>query len=139
MSRRKKPPATIDELLADIEHRADEHRLTIANHLRSELVPRLGTLGVQRVHADYSGHGGSGAIDVLGFTDQSGTPIDIGQRDPAIVHELRRALQEFLPDGFADNEGGQGDLYLDIAAGILRLEHQENFIDTRSSSREWRI
>jgi len=56
-----------------------------------------------------------------------------------LIEDLERCAYQFLPAGFEINDGGQGDLYLDIAAGILRLEHQENFIDTRSSSREWRI
>ena len=48
-------------------------------------------------------------------------------------------LYEFLPDGFEINEGGQGDVTIDVAAGTVKLEHQENVTETRDSTREFTL
>jgi hypothetical protein len=46
---------------------------------------------------------------------------------------------EFLPDGFEINDGGQGDLLIDVTAGTVKLDHDEHYTASRSSSREWRV
>ncbi|MBM3955934.1 MAG: hypothetical protein FJ309_15200 [Planctomycetes bacterium] len=111
----------------------------LAHEIRSELLPRLAALGVALVQADYSGYQGKGGIDMLGFIDQAGAPIDVEQADPFLTSHVRDVLAEFLPDGFEEAEGGQGDLLLEVSTGTFRLDHERNFISTRSSSREWTV
>ncbi len=110
-----------------------------ANEIRTALLPRLTALGVARVKADYSGYQGAGGIDMLDFIDEAGAPIDVEQADPPLIHRVRDVLAAFLPEGFEQSEGGQGDLWLEVATGTVRLEHEENYTATRTTSREWRI
>lgn len=46
-------------------------------------------------------------------------------------------LSEFLPSGFEINEGGQGDVAIDVEAGSVKLEQQENHTETNDSTREF--
>jgi hypothetical protein len=53
--------------------------------------------------------------------------------------EIERVLYGFLPAGFDINEGGQGDVTIDVQAGTVKLDHQENYTETRDSTQEFTL
>ena len=139
MTKRKRVPASVDDLLVAIQRAADERRQATTNRLRNDFLPRLQSLGVAEVSVDYSGYGDSGAIDFVDFEDAGGKPIDVEARDAGLVDDLRELVYEFLPDGFENGDGGQGDLYIDVVSGTVRLDHGENYTETRSTTREFTL
>jgi hypothetical protein len=107
--------------------------------LKSTVIPRLRNWGVAKVHAEYSGYGDSGAINFIAYLDAHGQPMNLDMVRAASDPEIERVLYEFLPSGFEINDGGQGDVYIDVQAGTVKLEHEENYTDSRASSREWEV
>ena len=130
-----------DETLRQIlEHfnQAEQARVTTAStKVRDVLVPRLAQHSVSSVEVAYSGYGDSGAIDGLQFRDRAGVRVERGIIPDSLIEELESCFYEFLPAGFEINDGGQGTLTLDIPTAKVTVQHQENFTDTRDSTREF--
>ena len=107
--------------------------------LKTEIIPRLKQWGVSKVRAEYSGYGDSGCIDGIMYLDARDQPVNmalvLSASDPAIED----VLYEFLPSGFEINDGSQGTLTIDVAAGTVTLEHQENYTETNDSTREFTL
>lgn len=119
-------------------HESQRIRLEGAkNALTTRIIPRLKQLAITAVQATYSGYGDSGSIQTIDYLDGAHKPIDIEQVAPAMIPELERILYQFLPDGFEINDGGQGDITIEVQKGIVRIEHQENFTETHDTSEEF--
>ena len=129
----------LERLMA--EYRQQEHaRLESAKDtLKAEMIPRLKKWGVAKVKAEYSGYGDSGCINHIAYLDAQGQPVNMDLVRAASDPEIERVLYEFLPDGFEINEGGQGDVCIDVATGTVTLEHQENYTETKSTSEQWEV
>jgi len=108
-----------------------------AAKLRAEIIPALLASGVANIEAAFSGYGDSGAIDGLQYRDKSGLRVKREMIPAGLTEELETCLYEFLPAGFEINEGSQGTLPLDIAAGRITLTHQENDTASHDSTREF--
>ncbi len=133
------PDPSIQELL-DRFAQSDRDRLSKAKaKLKDEIIPRLSQWGVAKVQAEYSGYGDSGAIDQIAYLDQRGQPVNMDMVRSASDPDIENVLYEFLPDGFEINEGGQGDITIDVQAGTVKLEHQENYTETTSSTDQWEV
>lgn len=133
------PDTYAQELLAGY-FQAEEARLENAKaKLKQEIIPRLKKWGVAKVKCEYSGYGDSGAIDHIAYLDAQGQPVNMDLVRPASDPEIENVLYEFLPSGFENNEGGQGDVTIDVAAGTVKLEHQENYTETNDSTREFTL
>ena len=118
----------------------EQARLEAAKaNLTSEIIPRLKQWGVAKVKAEYSGYGDSGCINHIAYLDAHDQPVNMDMVRLASDPEIERLLYEFLPSGFEINDGGQGDVTLDVAAGTMTLDHQENFTDTRDSTQEFTL
>jgi hypothetical protein len=48
-------------------------------------------------------------------------------------------LNDFLPDGFEINDGGQGEIKIDVEAGTVTINHQENFVQHTDSTLEYTL
>jgi len=105
--------------------------------LRTQIIPRLAQHRVANIEAAYSGYGDSGAIDGIQYRDEAGVRVDRGSLPTPVVEQLETILYEFLPAGFEINDGGQGTLTLDTQTAKVTIQHQENFTDTRDSTREF--
>jgi hypothetical protein len=133
------PDPYVQELLAGY-FQAEEARLENAKaKLKQEIIPRLKQWGVAKVKCEYSGYGDSGAIDHIAYLDAQGQPVNMDLVRPASDPEIENVLYEFLPSGFEINDGGQGDVTIDVAAGTVKLEHQENYTETNDSTREFTL
>jgi hypothetical protein len=130
-------PENIRLLLAHF-HQTEQARMEDARkRLRTQIIPRLAQHRVANIEAAYSGYGDSGAIDGIQFRDEAGMRVDRKTLPPEVVEQLENLLYEFLPCGFEINDGGQGTLTLDVRTGKITIQHQENYTESRDSTREF--
>ena len=112
---------------------------TAKARLKTEIIPRLKQWGVSKVRAEYSGYGDSGCIDGITYLDAENQPVNMALVTPASDPAIEDVLYEFLPAGFEINDGSQGTLTIDVAAGTVTLEHGENYTETRDSTQEFTL
>ena len=119
-------------------HQSEQARLEQAKaKLRTEILPALVQHRVANVEAAYSGYGDSGAIDGLQYRDAAGQRVDRETIPATLVEQLENVLYEFLPAGFEINDGGQGTLTIDTQTAKVTIKHQENYTESRDSTREF--
>lgn len=115
----------------------EQRRQARRNTLKDEILPALAKAGVDRVVAEYSGYGDSGAIDGVDYLSADGQPVEGAA---ALVSDrLEDALYEFLPAGFEINEGGQGTLTLCVKDAKVVLEHGQNVTEVNESTEEFEL
>ncbi len=124
------------KILAEIAERQRTRLETAKNTLKTDIIPRLKKLGVVTVQVSYSGYGDSGCVDSIDYLNAKKKPIEVASRDPEIDHELTSLFDQLLPDGFENNEGGQGDITLEVEKGTVTIQHQENFTEVHHSTEE---
>ena len=119
-------------------HQSEQARLERAkSKLRAEVLPALRNHRVATVEAAYSGYGDSGAIDGIQFRDTAGQRVDRASLPKDVIEQLENCVYEFLPSGFEINDGGQGTLTIDTQTAKVTIQHQENYTETRDSTREF--
>jgi hypothetical protein len=128
-----------DQFAAQLDSHEEARISQALATLKTEIFPKLKQAGVVKLVADYSGYGDDGCINSLDCFDKQGQPVNLELVGPASDNEIQTLLHEFLPDGFEIGDGGQGDLTVDVAAGTVTLEHQENFTETRDSTSQWEV
>jgi hypothetical protein len=129
-----------DEFRQIIDHfvQIEQARMEDAKkRLRTEIIPSLAKHRVANIEAAYSGYGDSGAIDGIQYRDEAGVRVDRGSLPTSVVEQLENVLYQFLPAGFEINDGGQGTLTIDTQTAKVTLAHQENYTETRDSTREF--
>jgi hypothetical protein len=120
--------------LEDYERRRELEQQKQSREFREQVLPRLESLGIRKVVGGYSGYGDSGDLHDLDCFGADEKPVEI---DDALRRELVDFLYEFLPDGYEINEGGQGDVTLDLASMRIDVDHEENYTETKSSHEEF--
>jgi hypothetical protein len=129
----------IRQLLAHF-HQSEQARIEDAKkQLRTQIIPQLVQHRVANVEAAFSGFGDSGAIDGVQFRDAAGQRVDRETIPATLVEELENGLYEFLPAGFEINDGGQGTLTIDVQLAKVTIAHQENYTESRDSTREFTL
>jgi hypothetical protein len=119
-------------------HQTEQARLDDAKTLlRAEIIPRLAQHGVANVEVAYSGCGDEGAIDGVQFRDAAGQRVERASLPRGFIEELEACVYAFLPSGFEINDGGQGTLTINTQTAKVTLAHQENYTETRDSTREF--
>jgi hypothetical protein len=89
-------------------------------------------LGVKFVTVTYNGEGDSGDIEDIIY-ERVGTetvPTELEAR-------LKTILWAFVPSGFENNEGGYGEMQLDVAGRRVVFTHSERIIETHDTSTEF--
>ncbi len=71
------------------------------------------------------------------FRDSAGQRVDRASLPKDVIEELENRVYEFLPAGFEINDGGQGTLTIDTRTAKVTIQHQENYTETRDSTREF--
>jgi len=125
------------QILADLAAQEQTRLHDAKGRLRHELIPRLKQWGVAQVAAEYSGCGDSGCIDRIAYLDAAGKPVNMNFVKSASDPDIEAVLYEFLPAGFEINDGGQGTLTVDTQTAKVTIQHQENYTETRNSTREF--
>ncbi len=132
-------PENIRLLLAHY-YETEQARLEGAkNTLRNELLPVFRQHRVANIEAAYSGYGDSGVIDGIQFRDAAGERVDRASIPSGLIEQLESSLYPFLPAGFEINDGGQGTLTIDAPTAKVTIQHQENYTETRDSTREFTL
>ena len=127
----------VRQLLAHYHH-SEQARLERAKaKLRAEVLPALRKHRVATVEAAYSGYGDWGAIDGVQYRDEAGERVDRTTIAQPLVEQLETCIYEFLPSGFENTDGGQGTLTIDTRTTKVTIQHQENYTETRDSTREF--
>jgi len=129
----------IQDMLAQYD-KAEQDRLDAMKHmLKADILPQFTALKVANIEVSYSGYGDSGAIDGCQYRDSAGTRVDRTTIPTQLVESLESCVYEFLPAGFEINDGGQGTLTIDVQMAKVTLQHQENYTDSRDSTREFSL
>jgi hypothetical protein len=127
----------IRQLLTHL-HETEQARMEQAkNKLRAEIIPALVQHRVANIEAAYSGYGDSGAIDGLQYRDSAGQRVDRTSLPAETIEQLENCVYEFLPAGFEINDGGQGTVLIDTRTSKVTIQHQENYTESRDSTREF--
>jgi hypothetical protein len=109
----------------------------VANELLHAVCPELFLCGVHHVVADYNGEGDSGDISGLYATDASGAYMAWPKGAEKFVDAVRRAIWEFIPEGFEINDGSYGEITIKIATNELVREHNERIVEIDSSEHKF--
>jgi hypothetical protein len=137
------PPEDASEVFQQIiahYHQSEQVRLEqVMAKLRTEILPALVQHRVANVEAAYSGYGDSGAIDAVQYRDAAGQRVKRETIPVALSEDLENVLYEFLPAGFEINDGGQGTLTINTQKAKVTIEHQENYTESRNSTREFEL
>ena len=131
------PPPAIDQLIADMMRVAESERRETNDRLRDKIRPQFRAIGVANIEVSYSGYGDDGSIDGVQYRDPTGIRVDRATIPEKLIEDLEQCVYELLPAGFEIGEGAQGTLTIDVGAGKVTLQHQENFTDSRDSTREF--
>ena len=118
----------------DYQKRRELEQQKHADEFRQQTLPKLHALGIEKVVGVYSGYGDSGDLHDLKCVGPEDKPVEI---DDTLRATLVSFLYEYLPDGYEINDGGQGDVTLDVAAQRVDVDHEENYTETRSSHEEF--
>ncbi len=126
-------------LLADM-HRHEQERIEAAKAtLKRTIIPRLKKHGVATVESRYSGYGDSGCIETVEYFDAKNQLMTVPESRSAKARSLDDVLHDFLPAGFEVNDGGQGEIRIDVQAGTVTINHQENYVQTNDSCEEYTL
>jgi len=121
-------------------HETEQARMEDAKkRLRTEILPALAQHRVANIEAAYSGYGDSGCIDGVQYQDEAGVRVDRASLPAPVIEQLENVLYAFLPAGFEINDGGQGTLTVDTQTAKVTIQHQENYTETRDSTREFEL
>ena len=136
-------PSSLEPIIQDMlaqYAKAEQDRLDAMKHmLKSEILPQFAAFGIANIEVAYSGYGDSGAIDGCQYRDSAGTRVDRTTIPTQLVESLESSVYEFLPAGFEINDGGQGTVTIDVPRGTVTIEHQENYTESRDSTREFTL
>ena len=135
--------ASLDPIIQDMlaqYAKAEQDRLDAMKHmLKADILPQFAALKVANIEVAYSGYGDSGAIDGCQYRDSAGSRIDRTLIPQPLIESLESCVYEFLPAGFEINDGGQGTLTIDIQLAKVTIQHQENYTESRDSTREFTL
>ena len=115
--------------MLEAQRRAAEQRV----ETRAALLTELRGLGVTGLDVQYEGYGDSGNVEEVVVTPDTIT----------LPEELRRRVEDFgwdfayaLSPGFANNEGGYGELTWALETDKIDVSHSNRFIETDTTEHE---
>ncbi len=102
----------------------------------------LRNLGVVSVEADYNGWGDEGQVDTITAVKADNSEVNLKRhpyllRDNDHIRTLHDLIEEFSWDavqhfheGFHNNDGGSGTVTIDVVTGHVKIEHDDNVVET---------
>ena len=131
------PDPSVEQMIAEMQRAEESERRETTDRLRDQILPQFRELGVANIEVSYSGYGDDGSIDGIQYRDPTGIRVDRATIPEKLIEDLESCVYELLPAGFEIGEGAQGTLTIDVQAGKVTIQHQENFTDSRDSTREF--
>ena len=133
------PAPSVEQMVAEMQRAEERERRETSNRLRNEILPQFRELGVANIEVSYSGYGDSGAIDGMQYRGPTGIRVDRATIPEKLIEDLESCAYSFLPPGFEINDGGQGTLTIDVQLAKVAIQHQENYTESRDSTREFTL
>ena len=133
------PAPSVEQMIAEMQRAEERERRETNDRLRNEILPQFRALGVANIEAAYSGYGDSGAIDGMQYRGPTGIRVDRATIPEKLIEDLESCVYSFLPAGFEINDGGQGTLTIDVQLAKVAIQHQENYTESRDSTREFTL
>lgn len=110
-----------------------ENEKKAALELIGSIAPDLFVDGVHSVNVEYEGYGDSGGIERISFYDVAGNEISRIKKAAAVEEIIRKAVLELLPSGFENNDGGYGEVTIELDRSEIKIEHNQRFTDSTYS------
>lgn len=139
----------IDEILARMHRERDEAQKRSADRLKALCDP-LARIGIQYIVWTYDGSGDSGDIEDQSIYDTNNNEVSeeaffnlVAQlpenEQPLFIgeHKMRDDVYELLPSGYENNDGGFGEVHLDVENKKIRVEHNQRYTETNYSEEEF--
>ena len=133
------PNPSVEQMIAEMQRAEERERRETNDRLRNEILPQFRALGVANIEAAYSGYGDSGAIDGMQYRGPTGIRVDRATIPEKLIEDLESCVYSLLPAGFEINDGGQGTLTIDVQLAKVTIQHQENYTESRDSTREFTL
>ena len=115
------------------QERRDRHR-----KFKDEILPALRGIGVAVATLDYDGSGDSLNSETLTLADADGKPVSNSMLKYD-ENEMIELMSSAAPDGYENNEGGFGQVIINVAAGTVRNEHSQRVEQIEYSEEEYEI
>ena len=109
--------------------------------LKDVLLHELASAGIVTVTVEYDGEGHSGQIESIAVEDASQNRVEIAdnERWDKLDNQITEFVWEVLGahhDGFENNDGGFGEITIDVMKGTVQLDHNTRVTDTFMTSTE---
>jgi len=143
-----------NDILANAQEQS-ERRAAIRIHNKAAITAVLATHGVATVTIQFNGYGDEGQVDPASVFDAAGKEIAIPDVTVEILvnrfdsephpssETLADAFATFvynalddLHGGWQDNEGGYGELTIDVATGKATLDFNEQYTASHNTTTE---
>jgi hypothetical protein len=119
------------KIYAEREAHQREQASVFSGHIKALLAS-----GVTTVLCEYNGYGDSGGVENVIYLDENNKPIPRNCKflTDVIDGDIRNYAESLLPDGFENNEGGQGTVTLDLKGRTYSVDHGQNVTEVQSES-----
>lgn len=116
---------------------------------KDAFIAALRALGIASVQIEYNGYGDEGGVETITAVTADNSEVDLKPHQitppeadaPISLHE---ALEEFawtavqyFHGGFHNNEGGNGTVTIHTDTGTVKIEHNDNVVETLYSENEF--
>lgn len=99
-------------------------------------------LGFTTLDIEYGGSGDDGGIESQAMTDADEcvrndyhNKLELKDEEADLANDLGyHILDKTGLEGYGNNEGGQGHIFIDLTSGKVEVEHEWNVITTESES-----
>lgn len=123
----------IDEMLREITGKNSAQ--DAADRLK-KYCPALYAHGWHKIEFSYSGSGDS-CDELAGKISNKEEDVPFDKFTTTFpdftIKDVEKALLDLLPIGFENNEGGCGKIKINTKTGKITLEHDEYFVDVRTT------
>lgn len=126
----------MEEFIRSINSEREARMAERSAKLRNDFMPELKRRNVSEVVLDYDGYGDSTSESGVAFRSADGDEIS---KDSFSLdeNELVDILFEFVPPGYENNDGGYGQVILNVQTGKMRNEHAQRYTESHYSEEEF--
>jgi hypothetical protein len=143
-----------DDWYTNYQQRIAEAQAKAVATLKASIIA-FGKLGLDSARWSYDGSGDSGDIEEVTFVRApfEDTPVGapesvmsdtefkaevkakLSAEEQALIDEsaLNKAVFSLMPPGFENNEGGYGEVVLDVVTGAIQVQHNERYTEVNYS------
>jgi hypothetical protein len=89
---------------------------------------------VAHIEVTYSGSGDEGCIDEVYLRGRGGEKVEA--RDPNLDDLVEALFSAVTPAGFGINDGGDGEISVDVAARKILVDHRQNIVHREEDTYE---